>query len=99
MTLVEKILARHSGLKDVEPGQYVEAEVDLVMLSDVAVRSIEAFQELGTKKVYDPERIAIVFDHNVPARDVKTAEVLRLIKEFAKSQEIRHVFEQPWGGI
>jgi len=99
MTLVEKILAQHSGLTGVEPGQYVEAEVDLVMLSDVAVRSIQAFQELGAKKVYDPERIAIVFDHNVPARDVKTAEVLRLIKEFAESQEIRHVFEQPWGGI
>ena len=99
MTLVEKILARHSGLTDVEPGQYVEAEVDLVMLSDVALRSIEAFQELGPKKVYDPHKIAIVFDHNVPARDVETAEVLRSIKDFAESQEIPHVFEQPWGGI
>ncbi len=99
MTLVEKILARRSDLMCVEPGQYVEAEVDLVMLSDVAVRSIQAFQELGAKKVYDPGRIAIVFDHNVPARDVKTAEVLHLIKEFAQSQGITHVFEQPWGGI
>ena len=99
MTLIEKILARHSGLKFVEPGQYVEAEVDLVMLSDVALRSIQAFQELGAKKVYDPEKIAIVFDHNVPARDVETAEVLRSIKDFAQSQGIPHVFEQPWGGI
>ena len=99
MTLTEKILARHSGLKDVEPGQYVEAGVDLIMLSDVALRSIQAFQELGAEKVYDPEKIAIVFDHNVPARDVETAEVLRSIKDFAESQGIRNVFEQPWGGI
>jgi len=99
MTLIEQILARHSGLKDVEPGQYVEAEVDLVMLSDVALRSIQAFQELGAEKVYDPEKVVIVFDHNVPARDVETAEVLRSIKGFAESQGIRNVFEQPWGGI
>ena len=99
MTLTEKILARHSGLTDVEPGQYVEAEVDLVMLSDVALRSIQAFQELGAKKVSDPEKIAIVFDHNVPARDVETAEVLRSIKDFAESQGIPHIYEQPWGGI
>ena len=91
MTLIEKILARHSGLEEVEHGQYVEADVDLVMLSDVALRSIQAFQELGAKKVYDPERIAIVFDHNVPARDVKTAEVLRLIKEFAESDKWKKV--------
>jgi 3-isopropylmalate/(R)-2-methylmalate dehydratase large subunit len=99
MTLIEQILARHSGLKDVEPGQYVEAKVDLVMLSDVALRSIQAFQELGAEKVYDPEKVVIVFDHNVPARDVETAEVLRSIKGFAESQGIRNVFEQPWGGI
>ncbi len=99
MTLVEKILSRHSGFKCVEAGQYVEAEVDLVMLSDVALRSIQAFRELGAKKVYDPGKIAIVFDHNVPARDQETAEILRSIKEFAASQGIPHLFEQPWGGI
>jgi 3-isopropylmalate/(R)-2-methylmalate dehydratase large subunit len=72
MTLVEKILAEHTGLPSVKPGQYIEAAVDRVLLSDVATRSIQAFHELGAKKVYDPERIAIVLDHNVPARDMGT---------------------------
>jgi 3-isopropylmalate/(R)-2-methylmalate dehydratase large subunit len=99
MTLVEKILAEHTGLPSVKPGQYIEAAVDRVLLSDVATRSIQAFHELGAKKVYDPERIAIVLDHNVPARDIKTAQVVQIIKEFASSQGIRHVFDLARGGI
>jgi 3-isopropylmalate/(R)-2-methylmalate dehydratase large subunit len=99
MTLVEKILARHAGLSRVKPGDYVEADVDLVLLSDVAFRSIQAFRELGAQRVCDPERIAIIFDHNVPARDVKTAEILNAMREFASSQGIRNVFDQPRGGI
>jgi 3-isopropylmalate/(R)-2-methylmalate dehydratase large subunit len=99
MTLVEKILAINAGLPEVKPGQYVEARVDLVILSDVAVRSVKAFQEIGVKKVYDPERIAIVFDHNVPARDTKTAEDIRFLREFARTQGIRHFFDLPRGGI
>jgi len=99
MTLVEKILANHAGLTDVRPGQYVEADVDLVLLSDVAVRSIQAFRELGATHVYNSEKIAIVFDHNVPARDVKTADVLRTMKQFARQQGIKNIFDLPRGGI
>jgi len=99
MTLVEKILADHAGLTEVHPGQYVEAKVDLVLLSDVATRSIQAFRELGASEVYDPEKIAIVFDHNVPARDVKTADVLRTIRQFALQQGIKNIFDLPRGGI
>lgn len=99
MTLVEKILAEHAGLPEVKPGQYVEAWVDLVMLSDVAVRSVKAFYETGATQVHDPDRIAIVFDHNVPARDTKTAEDIRLLREFARTQGIRHLFDLPRGGI
>lgn len=99
MTLVEKILAGHAGRSRVRPGEYVEAEVDLVLLSDVAFRSIQAFHELGAKRVHDPEHIAIIFDHNVPARDVKTAEVLAAMRAFASAQGVRHVFDQGRGGI
>lgn len=99
MTLVEKILAEHSGLPEVRPGQYFEAWVDLVILSDVAIRSVKAFYEIGAKKVYDPKRIAIVFDHNVPARDIKTAEDICFLKEFAKTHGITHFFDLPRGGI
>jgi 3-isopropylmalate/(R)-2-methylmalate dehydratase large subunit len=99
MTLVEKILAKNAGLPEVKPGQYVEALVDLVILSDVAIRSVKAFYEIGAKKVYAPNRIALVFDHNVPARDTKTAEDIRLLKEFAETQGIHHLFDLPRGGI
>jgi 3-isopropylmalate/(R)-2-methylmalate dehydratase large subunit len=99
MTLVEKILAGHAGLSTVRPGQYVEAEVDLVILSDVAFRSIQAFEELGAKRVFDPNRIAIIFDHNVPARDTRSATVLNMMKEFASSQGINNIFDQSRGGI
>lgn len=99
MTLVEKILAEHAELPEVKPGQYLEALVDLVILSDVAIRSLKAFYEIGAKKVYDPKRIAIVFDHNVPARDTKTAEDICLLNEFAETQGIHHLFDLPRGGI
>ena len=99
MTLVEKILANHAGLANVRPGQYVEAQVDLVILSDVAFRSIEAFRELGVKRVFDPKRIAIIFDHNVPAPDTRSATVLNMMKAFASSQGIDNFFDQPRGGI
>jgi 3-isopropylmalate/(R)-2-methylmalate dehydratase large subunit len=99
MTLVEKILAGHAGLSIVRPGQYVEAQVDLVILSDVAFRSIQAFKELGAKRVFDPNRIAIIFDHNVPARDTRSATVLNMMKEFAFSQGIKNLFDQSRGGI
>lgn len=99
MTLVEKILAEHSGFSTVKPGQYLEAQVDLVILSDVAIRSIKAFYEIGVPKVYDSKRIAIVFDHNVPARDIKTAEDICFLKEFAKIQGITNFFDLPRGGI
>ena len=99
MTLVEKILADHAGLSTVRPGQYVEAEVDLVVLSDVAFRSIQAFKELGVQQVFDPNRIAIIFDHNVPARDTRSATVLNMMREFASSQNIKNLFDQSRGGI
>lgn len=99
MTLVEKILAKNADLSEVKPGQYVEARVDLVLLSDVAVRSVKAFHEIGATKVYDPDRIAIVFDHNVPARDTKSAEDIAFLREFARTQGIRNLFDLPRGGI
>ena len=55
MTLVEKILASKSNKTTVRPGDYVEAEVDRILVSDAAYRSIQAFYELGVKKVYAPE--------------------------------------------
>ena len=99
MTLVEKILANHADLSTVRPGQYVEAEVDLVVLSDVAFRSIEAFKELGNNRVFDPNRIAIIFDHNVPARDTRSATVLNMMRDFASSQGIKNFYDQSNGGI
>jgi 3-isopropylmalate/(R)-2-methylmalate dehydratase large subunit len=99
MTLVEKILASHAGLLTVRPGQYIEAEVDLVILSDVAFRSIQAFNELGAKQVFDSNRIAIIFDHNVPAHDTRSADVFNEMRKFAFSQGIKNLFDQSKGGI
>ncbi len=78
MTVVEKILARASGLPAVVAGEVVEPQVDLAMSHENAALVINQFQEVFegtglTAKVWDPSRIAIIFDHRVPAESPKTA--------------------------
>jgi len=106
MTIVEKILARASGRAQVEVGDVVEPRVDLAMSHENAALVINQFQEIyqGTgldAKVWDPEKIAIIFDHRVPAESAKTATNQKKVREFIAKQGIHrfHDIRGDEGGI
>lgn len=93
MTVSEKILARASGVDVARPGDVLEPAVDLAMSHENAALVINQFQEIlqGTNlpiRVWDPGRIAIIFDHRVPAESSKTASNQKKVREFAGEQGI-----------
>ena len=101
MTLTEKILARHAGVDRVEPGQIVNVNVDLVLANDVtAAVAIGVLRGIkGASAVFDPERIALVEDHFVPAKDAQSAKIAKVMKDFAIEQKITHFYDVGRGGI
>ena len=101
MTLTEKILARHSGLDRVEPGQIINAKVDLVLANELsAAVAIGVMRNIkGADRVFDTEKIALVEDHFVPAKDAQSAKLAKLMKDFAVEQKIKHFFDVGRGGI
>jgi 3-isopropylmalate/(R)-2-methylmalate dehydratase large subunit len=101
MTLTEKILARHAGLDTVEPGQIINANVDLVLANELsAAVAIGVMRKIkGAQRVFDRSRIALVEDHFVPAKDAQSASLAKLMKDFAREQQIEHFFDVGRGGI
>jgi 3-isopropylmalate/(R)-2-methylmalate dehydratase large subunit len=94
MTMTQKILAVHAGMKEVHPGQMIKARLDLVLGNDITTPvAIEEFNRIGVKKVFDKGKIAIVPDHFTPNKDIKSAENCRLVREFSREMEIEHYFE------
>ncbi len=100
MTVVEKILANHGEKETVEPGELVKARVDLILGNDItAPVAIREFKKIGIKKVFDPERVVLVPDHFTPNKDIASAEQAKIMKEFAREQEITNYFEVGRMGI
>lgn len=94
MTITEKILAAHAGLPQVEPGQLINCSLDLVLANDVtAPIAIREFKRVGIDKVWDAEKIALVPDHYTPNKDIKSAEQAKMVRDFAREQEITHYYE------
>lgn len=93
-TMVEKILARAAGKEAVYPGEFVNAKVDLALGNDItAPVAIKEFYRLGVKKVFDPQKIVLIPDHFTPNRNIEAAEQARILREFAREQEIVHYYE------
>ena len=100
MNICEKILARTSGKKEVSPGEIVEAKVDMAMVNEITgPLAIEAFHEIGIEKVWDNQRIVMVLDHQIPADSVKSAELHKIMRKFAKEQGIQHFYDVGFGGV
>jgi len=100
MTITEKILAEHAGLKEVEPGQLINARVDLVLGNDItAPIAIEEMHRIGATKVFDPAKIVMVPDHFVPNKDIKSAQQCQVLRQFAKDFQLPHYFEVGEMGI
>ena len=94
ITMTQKILAAHAGLDKVKAGQFIEANLDMVLGNDVTTPvAIKEFQKMGAKKVFDKKKIAIVPDHFTPNKDIKAAEQCKAIREFAQEMEIENYFE------
>ncbi len=94
MTMAEKILARASGKDGVRPGEYVTAELDVIMGHDGTFpRSYEMMLENGFDKIKHPERMVVVMDHRVPATHVAAAEVHSKMREYVKAQGIGNFYD------
>lgn len=100
MTLAQKILARKAGKSRVEPGEFLLLDVDVALANDItAPLAIQKFKEYGGEKVHDPERIVLVPDHFVPNKDIESAMQVKLLREFAEEQGIKHFYEVGRMGI
>lgn len=100
MTMTQKILAKHANLKYVEPGQLIMADLDMVLGNDITTPvAVKEFRKIGLDKVFDKEKIAIVPDHFCPNKDIKSAEQVKFIREFAKGMEVSNFFEVGQMGI
>lgn len=100
MTMTQKILAAHAGLDSVSAGQLIEADLDLVLGNDitspVAIHEIEKMKVDG---VFDKDKIALVMDHFVPNKDIKSAQHCKCVREFACKNEIKNYFDVGKMGI
>ena len=93
-TISEKILAVHCGKKEVHPGELINCKLDLVLGNDItAPPAITEFEKIGVSKVFDKKKIFLVPDHFTPAKDIKSAEQVKMMRNFAKKYGIVNFFE------
>ena len=94
MTMTQKIIAAHAGLPEVHAGQLVTAKVDMVLSNDITGPvAIREMRKVGMDTVFDNTKIAMIPDHFSPAKDIKSAEQCKAIRDFAKAHEIKHYYE------
>lgn len=100
MTMTQKILAAHAGLASVEAGQLIEADLDLVLGNDITSPvAIKEMEKMKVDGVFDKDKIALVPDHFVPNKDIKSAEHCKCVREFAYRNQITNYFEVGEMGI
>ncbi len=100
MNITEKILAAHAGLNEVTAGQLITAKVDITLANDITGPvAVNEFNKIGAEKVFDKDRVVFVPDHFVPNRDIKSAQMVKQIREFARRQNLTHFFEVGRMGI
>lgn len=100
MTLTQKLLANAAGLSEVKVGDLINAKVDIVLGNDITTPvAIREFNKAGFNKVFDKTKIAIVLDHFVPNKDIKSAEQSKVCREFAIAQGITHFYDVGKMGI
>lgn len=100
MTITEKIFASHAGLSEVKAGDLITAKVDVTLANDITGPvAIKEFRKIGVDRVFDKDRVMFVPDHFVPNKDIKSAEQVKMIREFAKEQGLTNFFEVGRMGI
>src|SRR5512145_2594460 len=97
MTFAEKVLARSAGKDHVEPGQIVNAKIDLAMSHENAALVLKSFKEIGAAHVWDKDKIVLLFDHRVPANTTKAAEGHKAVREFVRQEAIPQFYDMREG--
>ncbi len=93
-TITQKILAAHCGKDAVEAGELITAKLDLVLANDItAPIAIREFEKIGAGCVFDKDKVALVPDHSTPAKDIKSAEQVKIMRDFARKYGITNFFE------
>ena len=91
MTLVEKILAAHTDKDKVNPGQFINVRVDMILANDItAPIAIKEFGRIGISSVFNPEKVVLVPDHFTPNKDIASAEQAKLVRQFARQQGVNY---------
>ena len=99
MNMSEKILARHANVASVEAGQLVVCNLDLVMANDITgPPALKEFERIG-KPVFDTEKVALIPDHFQPAKDIKSADLAKSLREFSRKHKIKHYYDAGRVGI
>ena len=92
MTLTQKILAAHAGLAEVKAGQLINAKLDIVLGNDITTPvAVNEFEKAGFHSVFDKEHIAIVLDHFVPNKDIKSAQQSKQMPRVCQSSTISSI--------
>ena len=100
MTMTQKIMAQHAGLSEVTAGQLIKAKLDMVLGNDITSPvAINEFNKIGIDRVFDVNKIAIVPDHFTPNKDIKSAEQVKVCREFSKKMGIVNFFEVGQMGV
>ena len=100
MTMTQKILAAAAGLDKVEAGQLIEANLDLVLGNDITTPvAIREMEKMTAKSVFDKDKIALVMDHFIPNKDIKSAENCKCVREFACKHDVTNYFDVGKMGI
>lgn len=100
MTLSQKILAAHSGKDRVRAGEIIIASVDLVLGNDItAPVAVKEYEKINSGKVFDRKKIALVMDHFTPNKDIKAAEQCKLVRTFARINDIENFYDTGEVGV
>ncbi len=99
-TITEKILMAHTDLKEIAPGQLINARVDIALGNDItAPIAIREFRAAGGKKVFDKDKVALVLDHFTPNKDINSAQQCKTVREFAVEHGVKHFYEGGQVGV
>ncbi len=100
MTMTQKILAAHAGLSEVKAGQLIEANLDFVLGNDITSPvAINEMKKMDNQTVFDKDKIALVMDHFIPNKDIKSAENCKCCRDFAGEHRITNYFDVGEMGI
>ena len=100
MTITEKIIAAHAQKEKVIPGELVQVKIDLALANDItAPLSIKELEKQKIDRIFDPDKVVLVADHNTPCKDIASAQNVKLMRDFARKYGISHFFEGGKAGI